>query len=204
MRSLFGLGRTSLMIVTLLYGALASGANPAAAAGLTADDRAALSALSVGDMKRLVIHDTPRPAIETPFTDGYGAPVSMADYRGKVVVVNFWATWCPPCVAEMPSIDRLSRTMASVDLSVIALSVDRAPVRKIVDFYEANDIQFLPVLQDKRMAVAREVGALGLPVTLILDREGREIARYEGEAAWDGAEVKALLTRIVEMTAPEA
>ena len=186
----------------LLYGALMLGANPILAEGLSAEDRKALLALRDGDMSKLVVHKEARPAIAEEWRDQYGNAISVADFAGKVVVLNFWATWCPPCRAEMPSIDRLAGEMGGDDLEVIALSTDRFDVQKVIDFFEEIEVQNLGVHQDRAGAVARRAGALGLPITLILDREGREIARVTGEAEWDSAHVKAILTRLIEMTAP--
>jgi len=195
---------SKLALGCLLYGAVALTANPGIAGDLSDDDRAALKEMRSGDMLKLVVHPEPRPLIEERFEDQYGNPGTLADYQGKVVVLNFWATWCPPCRAEMPSIDRLSGEVAGEDVEVIALSMDRFDVGRILSFFKEIEIENLRVLQDKRGAVQRRAGVLGLPVTVILDREGREIARVQGEAEWDSPEVKAILARIVEMTRPEA
>ena len=197
MRTLARIGLSAL-----LYGALMLGANPILADGLSADDRKALLALRDGDMSKLVVHKEARPIIEEGWRDQYGNAVSVADFAGKVVVLNFWATWCPPCRAEMPSIDRLAGEMGGDDLEVVALSTDRFDVQKVIDFFEEIEVQNLAVHQDRNGAVARRAGALGLPITLILDREGREVARVTGEAEWDSAHVKAILTRLIELTAP--
>ncbi|MFK7944120.1 MAG: TlpA disulfide reductase family protein, partial [Paracoccaceae bacterium] len=118
------------------------------------------------------------------------------------VLLNFWATWCPPCRKEMPGIDRLAGEMGGDDFDVIALSTDRFDVERVIDFFEEIEVKNLGIHQDRSGATARRAGALGLPVTLILDREGREIARVAGEAEWDSPRVKAILTRVIEMTAP--
>ncbi|MEL7471359.1 MAG: TlpA disulfide reductase family protein [Pseudomonadota bacterium] len=193
-----------LGLSALLYGVIALGANSVAAEGLSSDQRAALMEMRKGDMQKLVFHKEARPAISEVFRDQYGNEVTLQDYEGKVVVLNFWATWCPPCRAEMPSIDRLSADMAGPDVEVLALSTDRFDVERVVAFFDEIEVETLRVLQDRRGKVARKAGVLGLPVTVILDREGREIARLQGEAEWDSPEVKAILTRIIEMTAPRA
>lgn len=196
-----------LHVGTLLYGLVAAGANfgaNAVAAGLTADDRGALDALRRGEMEKLVLHDEARPPIEETFHDAEGAELSVADFAGKVVLVNLWATWCAPCRAEMPSIDRLAGEMESDDLAVMALSTDRFGAERVQKFFDEIGVENLAVYQDKRSEVARAAGAIGLPITLILDREGHEVARLTGDAAWDSAEAKAFLTRLVELTAPEA
>lgn len=195
-----GLG--GLLSGALLYGVAALGANPAIAADLTNDDRAALKEMRAGDMQKLVFHREARPAITEGFRDEHGNAVSLADYEGKVVLLNFWATWCPPCRAEMPGIDRLAGEMNGDDVAVIALSTDRHDVGRILSFFDEINVENLPVLQDRRGAVARRAGALGLPVTILLDREGREVARLQGEAEWDSDDAKAILNRLVELTAP--
>ena len=189
----------------LLYGLAALGANAVAgplSAPLSAEDRAALEALRAGDMAKLVIHEEPRAPIEEAFRDGEGNEVRLGDFSGKVVLVNLWATWCAPCRAEMPSIDRLAGAMADADLAVLALSTDRFGAERIRSFLDEIGVRHLAVYQDKRSEVARAAGAMGLPVTLILDREGREVARLTGDAEWDSPEAKAFLLRLIELTAP--
>ena len=115
----------ALGIGALLYGLAAISANPAFAADLSVEQRAALKEMRAGDMRKLVFHKEARPRVDETFRDQYGNPITLADYQGKVVVLNFWATWCPPCRAEMPSIDRLAGEMGGDDLEVVALSTDR-------------------------------------------------------------------------------
>ena len=189
-------------IVGLLLGAIALGVNPGTAGDLTIEDQRVLKDLRKGDMGKLVVHREPRPRIEEGWRDQYGNAISLEDYSGKVVLLNFWATWCPPCRKEMPGIDRLAGELGGEDLAVIPLSMDRFDVERVVDFFEEIDVQHLGIHQDRSGATARRAGALGLPVTLILDRDGREIARLAGEAEWDGPNAKAILTRVIEMTAP--
>ncbi|MEO1494056.1 MAG: TlpA disulfide reductase family protein [Pseudomonadota bacterium] len=189
----------------LLYAVLALGAIPASAGDLTADDRAALKEMRAGHMAKLVFHREARPAITESFRDKYGNEVTLQDYQGKVVLLNFWATWCPPCRAEMPGIDRLAGHFADDEnIEVLTLSTDRFDVKRIEAFFDEIDVQNLRVLQDRRGAVARKGGVLGLPVTILLDREGREVARLQGEAEWDAPEAKAILKRLAEMTATQS
>lgn len=199
MRDLMRLG-----VSALLYGLIVFGANPSVAADLTKDQIAQLKEMRSGDMRKLVVHKEARPRIEGTFRDQHGNGFTLADYEGKVVVLNFWATWCPPCRAEMPGIDRLAGEMGGSDLAVIALSTDRFDVERVAAFFKDIGVKNLPVLQDRKGVIARKAGVLGLPVTVILDRQGREIGRVQGEANWDSAEVKAIVTRIIEMTSPRA
>jgi thiol-disulfide isomerase/thioredoxin len=191
----------------LLYGLAALSANAAdglAPGGLSAGERAALDALRQGEMAKLVLHEAALPAIDEAFRDAAGNEVRFADFAGKIVLVNLWATWCAPCRAEMPSIDRLAAAMAGEELAVVALSTDRFGAERIEEFFDEIGVERLAIYQDQRSEVARAAGAMGLPVTLLLDREGREVARLTGDAEWDSPEAKAFLARLMEVTAPEA
>ncbi len=198
MRNLATLG-----LAALLYGVTAWAVNPAFAGDMTADDVTAIKDARTGDMTKLVVHDAPKSRVEDAFADIDGKKMTLSDFGGKVIVLNFWATWCPPCRAEMPSIDRLSADMAGQDVTVLALSTDRGSIARVRSFFKDVGIKNLPVIQDKRSRVARSSAVIGLPVTLILDREGREIARLQGEAEWDSDAVKTILGQIINRTAPE-
>ena len=194
----------SLALAALLYGAICLTANPGAAepgaTELSAADRATLKELRGGDMAKLVIHNAPRARIDETFRDLYGNPITLADYSGKVVLLNIWATWCPPCRAEMPSLDRLAGAMEGPDFAVIALSTDRGGVERVARFYDDMGIENLDVMLDRSGKFSRRTGVLGLPVTLILDRQGREIGRLLGDVDWDSPEARAILRRVIEMT----
>ena len=133
----------------LLYGAICLTANAAPADELSSADRSSLKQLRSGDMLKLVLHDKPRARIAETFRDLYGNPLTLADYSGKVVLLNIWATWCPPCRAEMPSIDRLAGAMEGKDFAVIPLSTDRAGAERVAQFYRDILIENLDVLHDR-------------------------------------------------------
>lgn len=195
---------SGVLFGAILYGAAAFGASPVAAE-LAQGDVAALKAARSGDMEKLIIHDEARPRLETQFETGSGAARHIEDFAGKVMVVNFWATWCPPCREEMPSIDRLRGEMASDGFDVIAISMDRASTSKIKDFFsaipqpdgDAYRVEHLDVYREPSLRIGTEGGILGMPITLILDREGREIARLQGGAKWDAPEAKEMLKAII-------
>lgn len=183
-----------------LYGAalvLASLVGPAAA--WTAEDAAALEAARTGDMSRLAVHEAPRGPYDAAF-DGPDGPAAFTDWPGKVVLVNFWATWCPPCLKEMPAIDALSASMEGDEFEVVAISTDRGSPDKPAAWLAENGVETLELYHDGRMAAARAAGLLGQPTTLILDRQGREIARYQGEAEWDGEAARALIEAAIAVT----
>jgi len=186
-----GLGAT-------LYAALPQAAN---AGSWGAEDRAALAALATGHMEKLVVHETAKPALEAAFEDGTGEAVALAEFRGRVVLLNFWATWCPPCRAEMPALDRLAGAMEGEDFAVVTLSNDFGGAAKPKMFFEETGIEHLALYVDPTRQIARKAGILGLPVTLLLDRKGREVARLVGDAEWDSAEAKAAIAALIERSA---
>jgi len=127
------------------------------------------------------------PAAAPPalaFTDQDGKPVALDAFKGKGVVLNLWATWCVPCVAEMPALDAMAAKLASDNIVVVPLSSDRGGTAVVRKFYTARDIQHLGIWLDPHGVSARALGARGLPTTLIIDREGRERGRLEGGAEW--------------------
>jgi thiol-disulfide isomerase/thioredoxin len=163
-------------------------------------DPAAWAALREGDMRKLVIHDSPRPVDAEPFTAGDGGEMTLDAFRGQVVVLNFWATWCPPCIKEMPMLDALNRDMGSDEFRVVTIATGRNSPAAMKRFFEEAQIETLPLHNDTTMAMARGMSVLGLPVTVILDREGQEIARMQGEATWDGESARAVLAAMIEDT----
>ena len=175
----------------LLYTALALGANAAMA------DTAGLEALKSGDMRKLVFASEPAVVPDTVIYDVEDAEHRLSDYRGRVVLVNFWATWCAPCRKEMPSLDRLQGAMGGEDFVVVTIATGRNPIPAMQKFFTENGVANLPLLRDPKQALARDMAVLGLPVSLLLDREGREVARLIGDAEWDTAEAQALIAAVI-------
>jgi len=134
--------------------------------------------------ERLGVHDTPRSVPEVAFEDGDGNALTLTDFRGRVVVLNLWATWCPPCRAEMPTLDRLQAELGSEHFEVVALSIDRAGPGIVREFYAEEGIEHLTLYIDTSMRALPRLGVRGIPTTLVLDARGREIARLVGEADW--------------------
>ena len=125
---------------------------------------------------------------------------TIADYRGSGVVMNFWATWCAPCVREMPSLDRLQAKVPGI--RVLALSVDRGGAPVIENFYRQHGIANLDVLADRGAKLMRKLRVRGLPTTLLIDAGGFEVGRVVGPVEWDSGPVRALIGRTIE-TSPE-
>ena len=142
--------------------------------------------------------DEPRRLPEFRFTDGDGRGLSMADFRGRLVVLNIWATWCAPCRREMPSLDRLQAAFAGAEFDVVALSVDRKGLAAVRAFYAALAIKSLDIYVANSSSLTRALGVIGLPTTLLVDRSGRELGRLVGPAEWDSPELMAKLRRYLE------
>jgi thiol-disulfide isomerase/thioredoxin len=139
----------------------------------------------------------PKPAPELDFLDGEGKAVSLEDFRGKVVVLNLWATWCAPCRHEMPSLDRLQAALGDQGLQVVPLSLDRGDISQIEAFYDEVGLPTLDIYHDPKAAAGRAFGAYGLPTTIVLDREGREVGRLLGPAEWDGEDAMSLIRAVL-------
>lgn len=135
----------------------------------------------------------PRAAPEIAFTDAAGHPLSLADFRGKTVLLNFWATWCAPCVQEMPSLDRLQQHLGSDRFAVVAISVDREGLGVVRPFLAKTQIESLATYVDPKGASMRAFGVRGLPTTFVIDGNGREVGHIEGQAKWDTPEAEALV-----------
>ncbi len=131
------------------------------------------------------------------FTTASGETKTLAAYTGRGVVLNFWATWCEPCIKEMPALDQLARAVGDDRIAVLPLSSDRAGAPAVEAFYKEKNIRSLPVLLDADGAAARAIGARGIPTTVILDAEGRERQRVEGAVDWSKPDVAAALRKVI-------
>lgn len=132
------------------------------------------------------------------FTDGTGAPRGISTYRGKVVLVNFWATWCGPCVKEMPALSSLQNKFAGLPFEVLALSQDRGGAAVVKAFYDQQKITNLKVYIDQGGKAGRDLGLRGLPTSVLVDAAGREVVRIEGATAWDDPVMVTAIKRVME------
>jgi thiol-disulfide isomerase/thioredoxin len=140
----------------------------------------------------------PKTLPEIDFTDQDGHPLRLDAFKGKVVVLDYWASWCAPCRVEFPALDRLQDRLGPQGLVVLAVSLDRGGRHAVDKFYDEVHPTHLPKYLDPLSAAARILGLRGLPTTLIIDRQGRQAAHVEGIAAWDGPEVSALLDGLLK------
>ncbi len=148
-------------------------------------------------VNRLVMHDVPRPGPDLVFVDENGNTQSLADFRGKVLLVNVWATWCQPCVREMPALAGLQAALDPSRFRVLPISIDRLGAEAASRFYKEHGIHGLPVLAGKGIAVFKAIDERRLPVSLLIDVAGREVGRYVGAAEWNGPEYLAAIRRVM-------
>ena len=114
--------------------------------------------------------------------------VSFSEFKGKVLLVNFWATWCAPCIKEMPSLDRLKYKVGD-NFDVIAISVDRDGINKVKDFFDNNNIKNLEKFFDIKNSLAKEMNLFGVPTSFFIDKNGNIIGNYQGDMEWDNETV---------------
>ncbi|WP_247871841.1 TlpA disulfide reductase family protein [Azospirillum sp. TSO35-2] len=135
----------------------------------------------------------PKPMPALSFVDGDGRRVDLADFKDRVVLLNLWATWCGPCVKEMPSLDRLQAQMGGDAFQVVALSLDRGGRTAVEPFFAKTGVGHLGLYLDPASESMKVLGLRGLPTTILVDPEGRELGRVEGAVEWDSPEVVAFL-----------
>ena len=178
------------LILAVLYTALALSANAAHA------DVAAAEAARDGTMKKLLFSD-PVEVSDVAFTDPDGGEFRLQDFVGKHVVVNFWATWCAPCRKEMPMLSELQGEFGGETFDVITIATGRNSIPGIRKFLDEVGVDNLPLYLDPKSKLGREMGVLGLPITVILDPQGREIARMRGDAEWNSDSAKAVIRALI-------
>jgi thiol-disulfide isomerase/thioredoxin len=150
-----------------------------------------------GDMRKLIVPDQPKPVAAASFQDEKGVEITLEAFKGKVVLVNLWATWCIPCRAEMPSLERLQTLVNDPGFALVAVAQDRGGREKVEKFLaEINTPGIKPYL-DTSMKSGRAWGAYGLPTTILIGRDGREVARLVGEAHWDAPEAVAVIKALL-------
>lgn len=159
-------------------------AAPPAANGVGAADSEAF---------KLSFFDQPHTLPDLRFADSDGRSLSLQDFRGRPILLNIWATWCVPCREEMPSLDRLQAKIGASELLVLPLSIDRQGLPVVKKFYDDLGLTSLGVYIDQSGKASSEVNTVGVPTTLLVDRDGREIARKVGPAEWDSPEILVLL-----------
>lgn len=151
---------------------------------------------NAGEIKQFHL-DTPAPATNISFTDERNAVHNLTDYKGKVVVLNFWATWCEPCVHEIPSIANLAKAMEGKDVAILPVSIDYKGTEAIKSFYNEKNITGMPIYLDNKGKAFKEFKLQALPTTLVINKKNMIVAKVIGEIDWNSEDTQQYL---LEMT----
>jgi thiol-disulfide isomerase/thioredoxin len=156
-----------------------------------------LKPLATGTMAAVVVHAAPKPIQTLAFADGQSQPKTLADWKGRVVLLNLWATWCTPCREEMPALSNLQKTLGGKDFEVVALSVDRKGAEASAAFLKEVKADNLTTFIEPDGNSLQVLQAIGLPATILINRNGEEVARLLGPAEWDSPEAQALIKAVI-------
>lgn len=185
---------------TGLVSAAAAAPADAGCAGAAAQAKA-LEPFAKGELAALKLTTTPKAVPDLAFTDGAGQPVSLSDFKGRVLLVNLWATWCVPCRKEMPELDHLQASLGGPDFEVVAINLDTRDPDKAQAFLKeinVSRLRFFADPQTRSFHALRAVGrGFGLPTSLLVDGQGCELGYLAGPAAWGGDDAKALVRAAV-------
>jgi len=155
-----------------------------------------LQRFAKGGLKKLQVLDTPPVQPQMTFKTVDGGDVSLKDFRGQTVLLNVWATWCVPCVAEIPSLNQLQANKGSDDFVVITISMDRH-IDDAKAFFAKANINALTLYHDPSYSISAKVGVQGIPISIFYSPSGQELARIPGDVDWQSAETTALLDAIL-------
>ena len=165
------------------------------------------SYLLQGEMRTLQLTEPPRPAPnETPFKTADGRDLTLESLEGRWLLVNLWATWCAPCREEMPALDQLAEAYAGKVFEVVTIASGQHETEDIERFMDETGIRRLPAYQSPDSAIARDLGVLGLPTSVLIDPAGREVARLTGSADWFSEEAQAVIDYLLTLndSAPDS
>ncbi|MBX3492958.1 MAG: TlpA family protein disulfide reductase [Parvibaculum sp.] len=199
-KSIAILAGAALLIVGAVYLIVQGGGNPDDPGAPAAPP--ALQALAVGDMANFRAAAAPAPVPAVIFEGGEGEALTFDDFRGRLVLLNLWATWCGPCREEMPALDRLQAALGSAQFEVVALSVDSKGHALARAFFAEHGLDNLAFYIDPTARANVTLKAFGLPTTLLISPDGREIGRLVGPAEWDGDDAKRLIEAALDPSAP--
>ena len=161
-----------------------------------------LRGLNTGAMTAFVVRKTPLTLPDFTFETADGANKSEADLKGRVVLLNIWATWCVPCREEMPQLNALQAELGGPDFEVVAINIDKSGPDKARKFLEETKATDLTLFTDPSGKLFADLKAVGMPTTLLLDRDGKEIGRLVGPADWASPEAKRLIAAAIAASAP--
>ena len=187
------LGAVAAVAAAVLYGTLAPTGKVASSCPASSKALAAqLEPLAKGEIAALNVATDPREAMPLAFERMDGGKTKVSDFRGKAVLLNLWATWCVPCRAEMPSLDRLEAEAGDKNFEVVAVNVDTARLERRTAFLDGIGVKSLTRYADPSgdafQTLRKDDKTLGLPVTLLIDKDGCEVGVVAGAVKWDSAD----------------
>jgi thiol-disulfide isomerase/thioredoxin len=163
---------------------------------------AKLKPLAKGEVAAFQVATNPKPLPQLAFLRPDGAAGGLADFKGRTILLNLWATWCAPCRKEMPALDNLQGQLGDERFEVVAVNIDTRNLERPREWLQQNDIKRLAYYADPKTAsfqTLRSVGkAIGMPTTLLIDAEGCELGLVHGAAHWDSEDAKALIRAALE------
>ncbi len=188
----------AVALAAALYVTAGAGGNGAEAACAPARSQAqALDPVVGGHVAAFQVAKAPEKLSDLAFSGADGEPMTLADFQGKVTLLNLWATWCAPCRLEMPALDRLQGALGGDDFAVVPVSIDTGGPERPTAFLESIGIENLPLYTDRSTEIFSALKtrslALGLPVTVLLDRNGCRLGHMNGPAEWDSEEGRRLI-----------
>jgi thiol-disulfide isomerase/thioredoxin len=187
--------------LAVLYGKGAAGKNEAAACPDAKAAAARLAPLAHGDLAALALDKAPRLAVDVSFNGPDGKKLTLADFRGRNILLNLWATWCVPCRSEMPALDKLQAKFGGPDFEVVAVNIDTNRLDRPKAFLAETGVKNLAFYADpsadafESLRVAGK--ALGLPTSLFIDKDGCEVGVMAGPAAWDSGDAEGVVAALI-------
>jgi len=148
-----------------------------------------------GTLRRLTVLEAPPEQPRTTFTQAAGPDMVLADFQGQTVLLNVWATWCAPCIAEMPALNALQKAKGDENFQVVTISLDRT-AEEAARWFEVHGIDALTPYHDGRFGLSAALRVPGLPISVIYDTRGREVARVPGEVDWAQPEALAFIDAV--------
>ncbi len=192
----------AVVIAAVLYGMGPIGGKSADEEGGGKGAVSALAPFAVGAVGNFVPAREPMPVAPIAFVDAAGNELTLADFSGRTVLLNLWATWCTPCREEMPALDALQAQVGGDDVVVLALSLDKGGIEKPKEFLAEVGIRHLALYHDATGRMGTKLGAFGLPTTLLIGPDGRSLGRLVGPAQWDAPEARALIEAASTLSEP--
>jgi len=195
------------VLAAALYVTLDAGGNDAGASACSAARplAQALDPLVGGEVAAFQVADRPEKLTDLAFTGPDGEKLTLADFAGKVTLLNLWATWCAPCRQEMPALDRLETALGGEAFSVVPVSIDTSGPERPTAFLDSVGVKSLPLYTDPSTEIFSELKsrslALGLPVTILLDRNGCRLGHMNGPAEWDSDDGRRLIEAAIAAAA---